>query len=75
MVVDRSQGVLEGTTAGSAPKPTRQRQPRERGASSRGGEAAQKTLELYAQGHSFPEIARLEVSHSWALLLTLVIDL
>ncbi len=75
MVVDRSQGVLEGTTAGSSPKPTRQRQPRERGASSRGGEAAQKTLELYAQGHSFPEIARLEVSHSWALLLTLDIDL
>ncbi|KAK9916287.1 hypothetical protein WJX75_000940 [Coccomyxa subellipsoidea] len=60
MVVDRSQGVLEGTAAGGAAKSTRQRQPRERGSSSRGSEAAQKTLDLYGQGHSIMDIARME---------------
>ena len=61
MVVDRSQGVLEGSAAGRVAKPARQRQPREKGPSSRGTEAAQRTLDLYGQGHTIPDIARMEV--------------
>ncbi|CAL8466651.1 g6187 [Coccomyxa elongata] len=60
MAVDRTQGVLEGTALGAVPKAARQRQPRERGPSTRGIEVAQKTLDLFNQGHSIPDIGRLE---------------
>ncbi|BDA41065.1 probable single-stranded DNA-binding protein at N-terminal half [Coccomyxa sp. Obi] len=60
MAVDRTHGVLEGTAAGAAPKAARQRQPRERGPSTRGIDVAQKTLDLFNQGHSIPDISRME---------------
>ncbi len=68
MAVDRTQGVLEGTAMGAAPKAARQRQPRERGPSTRGIEVAQKTLDLFNQGHSIPDIGRLEVCRIAVLL-------
>lgn len=67
-IVDRSHGVLEGSAAvAGVARPARQR--RERGPSSTGGDAAQRSLDLYGQGLSIREIAGREVwKHASAYL-------
>lgn len=67
MIVDASQGVLEGS-AGAAPGQAAHRKaPRERGP--KGIDAAQQALRLYNEGHSLPTIAQMLVGSSPALPL------